>query len=118
MFKKLRKSRKAQSTAEYAIMLGLVIAAVVAMQIYVQRTIKGKVFDAAAYLTNAGSTELGQKTSQYEPDYVSSDYTTERDSSQTVTLTNAVIGGISSSGSTGTSRTGSQTYTWNKEAMD
>ena len=42
----LKLKRKGQSTAEYAIVIGLVIAAAVAMQVYVKRGLQGKMKDA------------------------------------------------------------------------
>ncbi|MEK7308305.1 MAG: hypothetical protein AAB089_04470 [Nitrospirota bacterium] len=71
---KLMRS-KAQSTAEYAIVIGLVIAAVVAMQVYVKRGLQAKVKGAVDHneVTSApgslGGTILGT-TKQFEPDYV------------------------------------------------
>lgn len=118
MFSKIRKSIKAQSTAEYAIMLGLVIAAIVAMQIYVQRTIKGKVFDASRYLSNAGRDELvgagGNATLQYEPYYLDSTYTTTRDSSTFATFSNAADS-VKSGTDTDSRRIGIQTYSYNAD---
>jgi Flp pilus assembly pilin Flp len=43
---RLFRNKKAQSTAEYAILIGLVVAAVVGMQTYVKRGIQGRVKDA------------------------------------------------------------------------
>ena len=43
------RRRKGQSTAEYAIVIGLVIAAAVAMQVYVKRGIQGRIRDAVNY---------------------------------------------------------------------
>ena len=34
MFKKLMKNKKAQQTAEYALLISLVVAAIIAMQTY------------------------------------------------------------------------------------
>jgi hypothetical protein len=62
----LRRLRKGQSTAEYAIVIGLVIAAAVAMQVYVKRSIQGKMKDAADY-NDPSATMMSGK--QYEPDY-------------------------------------------------
>ena len=62
----LRLSRKGQSTAEYAIVIGLVIAEAVAMQIYVKRGIQGKMKDATDF-NDPAATML--KTAQYEPLY-------------------------------------------------
>jgi hypothetical protein len=118
MFSKIRRSIKAQSTAEYAIMLGLVIAAIVAMQIYVQRTIKGKVFDAARYLSNAGMEELtngDSATLQYEPYYLDSTYTTARKSTQFASGGNLVDSVVSGS-SSDSARRGVQTYSYNAQA--
>jgi hypothetical protein len=70
--------RKGQSTAEYAIVIGLVIAAAVAMQIYVKRGIQGKVRDAV-------DTTLAAK--QYEPYYLESDLTNTRKESTTANTT-------------------------------
>ncbi|MFA5096994.1 MAG: hypothetical protein WC478_06605, partial [Candidatus Omnitrophota bacterium] len=62
--------RKGQSTAEYAIVIGLVIAAIVAMQVYVKRGLQGKVKDAVDY-KDTGDTITGT-TAQYEPYYAES----------------------------------------------
>ncbi|PIQ87729.1 MAG: hypothetical protein COV73_02575 [Candidatus Omnitrophica bacterium CG11_big_fil_rev_8_21_14_0_20_43_6] len=65
----LRRLRKGQSTAEYAIVIGLVIAAAVAMQVYVKRSIQGKMKDAVDYNEQvAVGIGLGT-TPQYEPLY-------------------------------------------------
>ena len=61
-----RRNRSGQSTAEYAIVLGLVIAAALAMQVYVRRGIQGKMKDATDY-NDPAATML--KTTQYEPNY-------------------------------------------------
>jgi len=66
----LRRLRKGQSTAEYAIVIGLVIAAAVGMQVYVKRSIQAKIKDAADYNDSSASSML--TTSQYEPDYATS----------------------------------------------
>lgn len=75
------KSRKkrGQSTAEYAILIGVVIAAIVAMQIYVKRGMQAKVKSVSDYFTNvtgdAAGTGVSLNTlSQYEPYYTSSEY--------------------------------------------
>ncbi len=81
MFKKFIKNKKAQNTAEYALLISLVIAGVIAMQTYAQRALQGRVRDAATYLKNQTS-DLG-KTDQYEPYYLKTDYTVRRDDSQT-----------------------------------
>lgn len=77
MFKKLLRNKKAQQTAEYALLISLVVAAVIAMQTYAQRTIQARIRDASAYLTDQTS-QLGG-TNQYEPYYLSTDYDIYRD---------------------------------------
>ena len=84
MFKKFRNNKKAQNTAEYALLISLVVAAVIAMQTYAQRTIQARIRDASKYLVNQTST-LGQ-SNQYEPYYLTSDYTVERSDDTTERL--------------------------------
>jgi hypothetical protein len=68
-------NRKGQNIAEYSILIALVIAAAVAMQVYVRRGIQGRVADA---VDHAPDTDLvaGQAiqftTKQYEPYYTES----------------------------------------------
>jgi hypothetical protein len=102
----LRQLRKGQSTAEYAIVIGLVIAAAVAMQIYVKRGIQGKMKDATDY--NDPSATM-MKTVQYEPDYATTtNMVSTRKSEETATTTKG--GGITRaiSGEDASSRTGTQ----------
>jgi Flp pilus assembly pilin Flp len=81
MFKKLLRNKKAQQTAEYALLISLVVAAVIAMQTYAQRTIQARIRDAGAYLTSQ-TTALGD-TNQYEPYYLTTDYNVLRDENET-----------------------------------
>lgn len=60
----LIKIRKAQSTAEYAILFSLVVAAAVGVQSYVRRALQARVFDATDYLVKETAT-LGN-TRQWE----------------------------------------------------
>ncbi len=72
---RLLKNRKAQQTAEYAILIAFVIAAAMAIQTYVKRGLQAKVRDAVIkYTTDTG--ELGG-TQQYEPYYLKSEFNTE-----------------------------------------
>lgn len=87
MFKTLLKNKKAQNTAEYALLIALVVAGVIAMQTYAQRALQARVRDAGQYLTNQTST-LGV-TNQYEPYYLSSNYAVARQSNETQLLDNA-----------------------------
>lgn len=84
MFKKLFKNKIAQTTAEYALLIALVVAAVIAMQTYAQRAIQARIRDAAIYMANQTST-LGNST-QYEAYYTQTSYNIERDSSDTTTM--------------------------------
>ena len=84
MFRKLGKNRKAQNTAEYALLIALVVAAVIAMQTYAQRTLQARIRDASSYLVTQ-TTALGS-TNQYEPYYLSSNYGIQRDSDDTKIL--------------------------------
>ena len=76
MFKKLSKSR-AQNTAEFSLLISLVIAAVVSMQVYAQRTIQARIRDASQQLVDR-TWQLGSST-QVEPYYLASSYDTLRD---------------------------------------
>jgi hypothetical protein len=80
---KLRRKSKAQTTAEYAILLGLVIAAAVAMQVYVKRTIQGRMHRAVQWMaqnTADANADLGLgNTTQYEPYYLTQSTNVTRD---------------------------------------
>ncbi|MFZ5800494.1 MAG: hypothetical protein ACOY3D_03830 [Candidatus Omnitrophota bacterium] len=105
----MRKS-KAQSTAEYAILLGLVIAAAAAMQIYVKRTLQARMRRAVQYLASETTdTGIGMAgTTQYEPYYLRSNFAVTRDSTA---QQNLYTGGVYNAyEATTTSRTGEQQY--------
>ena len=70
MLKKLRNRIKGQSTAEYAILIALVVAAVIAMQTYAKRALQAKVRDAVIYMKTQ-TNDLGNSI-QYEPYYLES----------------------------------------------
>lgn len=101
MFVKLRKN-KAQTTAEYAILIALVIGAALAMQIYVRRGLQGRVKDVVDHTGSGG--EVGSSkdlltfsAGQYEPYYITSK------SSTTQSLTdkeNVAEGGVVTRGAT------------------
>lgn len=77
MFKRLLKNKKAQQTAEYALLISLVIAAVVAMQTYAQRSLQSRIKGAGNYLVTETS-ELGS-SEQYEPYYLDQEYDVTKD---------------------------------------
>jgi hypothetical protein len=64
---KLFANKKAQNTAEYAILIALVVGGVVAMQTYAQRTMQGRIRDANKTFVESTS-DIGN-TMQYEPYY-------------------------------------------------
>ena len=78
---KIFRNKRAQNTAEYAILIALVIGGVVAMQTYAQRTLQGRIRDAA--VTFRDSTGNFGNTLQYEPYYTNT--TTESDRTSTKT---------------------------------
>jgi len=75
---------RGQTTAEYAIVFGVVVAALVAMQIYVKRGVNARLKDAsdsamgAMWTTLKKTTNLNPNDMQYEPYYTSSSYTVEQ----------------------------------------
>ena len=104
----LRLLRKAQSTAEYAIVIGLVIGAAVAMQVYVKRGLQAKMKQAVDY-NEPGTGHIFSGLSQYEPDYTTTAMTSTRESTEKA---KASVGGAVERTLTGeevTSRTGTQT---------
>jgi len=76
MIRQLFKNRKAQNTAEYALLIALVIAGVIAMQTYAQRSLQARMRDASMYMRSE-SNAMGN-TDQYEPYYLKSDYDVQR----------------------------------------
>jgi Flp pilus assembly pilin Flp len=90
MFRKLNKNRKGQNTAEYALLISLVVAAIIAMQTYAQRTLQARIRDAAVYLSNVNAT-LGT-TTQYEPYYLQSNYSVDRKTSEVMLQNTSFVG--------------------------
>jgi Flp pilus assembly pilin Flp len=90
MLKRLRRNKKAQQTAEYALLISLVVAAVIAMQTYAQRTIQARIRDASGYLATETSALGG--TNQYEPYYLETSYDIYRDNIRTEIQDNDTVG--------------------------
>ena len=84
MFRKLVKNKKAQNTAEYALLISLVVAAVIAMQTYAQRTLQARIRGASQYLV--AQTPLLGNDIQYEPYYLTSNYTITRGGDESESL--------------------------------
>ncbi|MEI8012177.1 MAG: hypothetical protein WCI27_06825 [Candidatus Omnitrophota bacterium] len=74
------KNKKAQNTAEYAILIALVIGGVIAMQMYAQRTLQGRLRDSNVLFRD--STNALGTTLQYEPYYTNKSETTEKDATK------------------------------------
>jgi Flp pilus assembly pilin Flp len=82
MLKRMIKNKKAQQTAEYALLISLVVAAVIAMQTYAQRTLQARIRAASTYLTTQ-TAALGDTTNQYEPYYLETAYTVDTSTTET-----------------------------------
>ena len=67
-----KHNSRGQSTLEYVILLGFVVAALIAMGIYMKRGMAGKLRES--------TDQIGE---QYSPEHTTSDYTTTNDMSQT-----------------------------------
>lgn len=78
-------NKKAQSTAEYVVVLGLIVAAVVAMQTYIKRGLQGRMRNAVDYTDQGGqAADVVQFTGeQYEPYYLTSNFDNARNSDDT-----------------------------------
>ena len=113
MLRKLRRKSKGQSTAEYAILIALVVGAIIAMQVYVQRAIKGRIRDAVVVYMMNQTGNLGN-TAQYEPYYLETNFAVVRDSKDTqFLLANKQIGGIGMNQQLNVTRTGEQVFQYN-----
>ncbi len=71
MLLSLLRNKKGQNTAEYAILIGIIVAAAIAMQTYIKRNLQAGVkFTVDKAAKSAG-------TDQYEPYYLESAYETK-----------------------------------------
>lgn len=89
MFKKLLKNKVAQTMAEYALLISLVVAAVIAMQTYAQRAIQARIRDASQYM--AAQTNALGTSNQYEAYYQTSDYDISRNSTDESVHNNTTV---------------------------
>lgn len=85
-------NKNGQNTAEYALLIALVIAGVIAMQQYAQRSLQARMRDAGTYLTeqtakqglvsggfnNPGAGDKAKAAYQYEPYYQQSNFAVTR----------------------------------------
>ena len=105
---RILRNKKAQTTAEYAILIGLVVAALVAMQTYVKRGLQGRMKDATDQVAIANPT-IGA-TSQYEPYYMQQNTTQSTNASDNEAI--AQGGAINRSNTSSSTKVGTQTFGW------
>jgi len=116
MLRNFLKNRKAQNTAEYALLIALVVAGIIAMQTYAQRALQARIHDASQYMANADSNQtvgLGNST-QYEPYYLVTNYDVGTNSEENQRL-GVGIGGRDST--TNRQRLGSENTAYNTTDM-
>ena len=112
MLRNFLKNRKAQNTAEYALLIALVVAGVIAMQTYAQRALQARIQGASQYMESQTST-IGNST-QYEPYYLNSDYNVQSSSTENKRLGQGLVGADSENNRT---REGIQVATYNTADM-
>ena len=111
MLRNFLKNRKAQNTAEYALLIALVVAGVIAMQTYAQRALQARVHDASQYLAST-TNKIGGNT-QYEPYYMQSNYDVNTDSVENKRLGKGLVGADSQNNR---QRSGGQGSTYNPKS--
>lgn len=109
-------NRRGQNTAEYAILIGVIVAAAIAMQVYVRRGMQARVKDSVDWTKTAdlqsgtGATIFNQTLGQYEPYYQCAAYDTSQSSTSGEQLLEG--GGVGRNVTDEqTHRTGNQEYT-------
>lgn len=106
-------SKRGQNTAEYAILIGVIVAAAIAMQIYIRRGMQARIKDAVDFTKTAdddsGGHLFASNQSQYEPYYMDTQFTTTQ-RGQTSEALQTGGGIIRDSISEATERAGNQTY--------
>ena len=113
MLRKLRNRKRGQSTAEYAILIALVVAAVIAMQQYAKRTLQARIYDASKYLVSETQLNGTSNTSQFEPGYLQTEFTVTRDAQDTEFQNGAETAGIKYISDMNIERTGGQNFAYN-----
>lgn len=117
-------NKRAQSTAEYVIVLGLIVGAVIAMQTYVKRGFQGRVREAVDFTDQGGQTSDTDNAAvvqfsgdQYEPYYLRSTFNSTRDadSQEQLLQSGAVDKTLTQEHST---RTGNQTITGTRNGVE
>ena len=113
MFRKFLRDNKGQNTAEYALLIALVVAGVIAMQTYLQRGLQARARGANNYLAD-NTKELGT-AKQYEPYYQQSNYDVTRDSAENKRLGDGLV---AQDAATKRERTGKQETTYGSVSAD
>ena len=118
MLRRLIKNKKAQNTAEYAILIALVVGAIIAMQTYSQRALQARVKDASTLMTDSGpvnaTTNWGMRSGrQYEPYYLNKSYVSGTNEESTELQTNDVLGGVRMLSNSESRRTGGENELFN-----
>jgi gas vesicle protein len=105
------RSKKGQNTAEYAILIGVIVAAAIAMQVYIRRGVQARIKDAVDFTMTADDDMGGNIFSanlQYEPYYDQGSTYTTQSSAQTTEELQLGGGVVRDSISQYTDRTGNQ----------
>jgi len=111
-----KMGKRAQSTAEYAILIAIVVGAVVAMQVYIRRGIQGRIKEVVDYTgndlpdTKLGTFQFQPKNSQYEPYYNQSTSTTTQSASESESIKTG--GAVERGSSTSSDVNRTQTQGW------
>jgi hypothetical protein len=124
---RLFKSRKAQNTAEYAIMIAIVIGVFSAMQLYVRRGLQARLKKGVDYIPGKITAEAGGNAVnilgdanfiQYEPYYMAKGTSamTTTSAEGTETGTAVEVGGARQLDNAVTQRTGYQTIRGTNQA--
>lgn len=108
MLRNFLKNKKAQNTAEYALLIALVVAGIIAMQTYAQRALQARIHDASIYMAQQ-DTLNGLNSTQYEPYYSQSNYTIDTQSNMNYRRGAGLVGQDSTGGHT---RQGFENSTW------
>ena len=113
MLRKLRNRIKGQSTAEYAILIALVVAAVIAMQTYAKRALMARQRDAALFMVR--ETNFLGTTQQCEPYYLESSFDVSRSQESTTSITGNTSQGTTASQDITRGAGGFQMYKYNMQ---
>jgi len=115
MLRNFLKNRKAQNTAEYALLIALVVAGVIAMQTYAQRALQARIHDASQYMANTDVLPGGLNSTQYEPYYMQTQHDVN---AQSISNQRRGVGLVGDDSVSNRARTGSENATYNSANMN